>query len=71
VPGTLQVINLSSPSALSATLLVDSVSLEFHTDNTLIASSPTSPCDSNLWPRRRVIGSTVKIATFFDAVVSG
>jgi hypothetical protein len=71
VPGTLQVINLSSPSVLSATLLVDSVSLEFHKDNTLIASSPTSPCDSNLWPRRRATGSTVKLATFFDEVLAG
>jgi hypothetical protein len=65
-PGAYQVINLSSPSVLSTTLTIDSVSIEFPVDNTGIATSPTSTCDSNRFPRRTCSGSNVKLSQIDD-----
>jgi hypothetical protein len=66
--GATQVVNLSSPSALSTTLTIDSVNVTFPVDLTSIATSPTTTCDSDLWPRRVCQGSTVKLETVLDAI---
>jgi hypothetical protein len=68
MPGAEQVINMSSPSALSATLMIDSVSVTFPVDLTRIATSPTTTCSSDLFPIRACQGSTVKLANVLDAI---
>jgi hypothetical protein len=68
VPGASQAINLTSPSALSTTLTIDAVTITVPVDLTNIATSPTTTCDSNLWPRRVCQGSTVKLETVLDAI---
>jgi hypothetical protein len=68
MPGAEQVINMSSPSALSATLMIDSVSVTFPVDLTRIATSPTTTCSSDLFPLRVCQGSTVKLANVLDAI---
>jgi hypothetical protein len=65
--GASQATNITSPT-FNTTLTIDSVTVDFPVDNTAIATSPTSPCDSDRWPRRVAQGSTVKLETVLDAI---
>lgn len=67
-PGAQQAIAMTSPAALSTTLTIDSVTIDFPIDNTLIATSPTSTCAATRFPRRTCHGSTVKLETILDAI---